>query len=183
MTKKLPYQRGFQFFHSSHGPCRVKDILTEVRDGKNHYYYSLESKEERFKHTKFLVDAEQVEASGFHPAISERAAGHILNSLKTKRPKTENLEKNQSAEILKLIQENNPRGFTEVVLIFSREKNGKAGKGRREMLLRAVRALVNELSFALHVSREEALQRFKKNLQSHTVNPWVFEALDQCIPN
>ncbi|MBI4372173.1 MAG: hypothetical protein HY585_00410 [Candidatus Omnitrophica bacterium] len=178
MTKKLPYQRGHLLYHSSHGPCRVKDIIKQTQSGKDQYYYSLESKQPRFRGAKFLIDTNQVQTSGFHPAISPKEANQILDYLKTSDPDDLKLGEKQPKVILSLIQENAPRAFARVVSIFSREKDGKGAKGKREMLGRAARGLLLELSFALEIPEEEALTRMKKSLKSNSrVNPWVLETI------
>ena len=84
--------------------------------------------------------------------------------------------------VLKLIQENAPWAFGRVVLIFSREKAGQGAKGKREMLTRAAKGLMNELSYALEIPEEEALVRMKKSLQrGATVNPWVLETISNIL--
>ncbi len=182
MAKKLAYQRGFLFYHSSHGPCRVKDIIKQTQSGKDQYYYSLESKQPRFRGARFLIDSDQVETSGFHPAISPKEANKILDYLKTKDPSNRELGKEQSGMILGLIRENTPWAFSRVVLIFSLEKDGKAAKGKREMLDRAAKGLIRELSFAFEISEEEALFRMKKSLErSSKVNPWVLDTLSHSL--
>ena len=182
MTKKLAYQRGSLLYHSSHGPCRVRDIIKQTQSGKDQYYYSLESKQARFRGAKFLIDIDQVETSGFHPAISPKEANRILGYLKTSDPKDRQLGDKQPKVILGLIQENAPMAFSRVVLIFSREKGGKAAKGKREMLDRAAKGLIRELSFALEIPEEEAFLRIKKSLQSSVkVNPWVLDTISHSL--
>ena len=182
MTKKLAYQRGSLLFHSSHGPCHVRDIIKQTQSGKDLYYYSLESKQARFKRARFLIDADQVEISGFHPALSLKEAERILDYLKTSDPKDRKLGAGQPKLVLKLIQENAPWAFGRVVLIFSREKAGQGAKGKREMLTRAAKGLMNELSYALEIPEEEALVRMKKSLQrGATVNPWVLETISNIL--
>lgn len=182
MTKKLAYQRGHLLYHSSHGPCRVKDIIKQTQSGKDQYYYSLESKEARFRGARFLIDTNQVETSGFHPAISPKEANQILDYLGTSDPNDLKLGEKQPKVILSLIQENSPRAFARVILIFSREKDGKGAKGKREMLGRAARGLLLELSFALEIPEEEALIRMKKSLKrSAKVNPWVLETISSIL--
>ncbi len=182
MTKKLAYQRGYLLYHSSHGPCRVKDIVKETQSGKDQYYYSLESKQPRFRGAKFLIDSNQVETSGFHPAISPKEANQILDYLKTSDVEDLKLGDKQSKVILSLIQENAPRAFARVVLIFSRERDGKGAKGKREMLSRAAKGLVLELSFALEIPEEEALSRMRKSLKhSGKVNSWVLDTISSVL--
>jgi len=178
VTKKLAFQRGVLLYHSSHGPCHVKDIIKQTESGKDQYYYSLESKQTRFKGARFLIDTDQVESSGFHPAISSKEANQILAYLKTSDPEDRKLGASQPKTVVSLIQENAPWSFARVVLIFSREPGGKAAKGKREMLNRAVRGLALELSFALEIPEEEAIARMKKSLQSSAkANSWALEAV------
>ena len=182
MTKKLAYQRGCLLYHSSHGPCRVRDIIKQTQAGKDQYYYSLESKQPRFRGAKFLIDSNQVETSGFHPAISSKEAKRILDYLKTSDPKDRGLGKDQPKEILRLIQENAPWSFARVVLIFSRENDGKGAKGKREMLGRAAKGLLFELSFALEISEEEGLSKMKQSLKRNSrVNPWVIDTISSVL--
>jgi RNA polymerase-interacting CarD/CdnL/TRCF family regulator len=178
MTKKLAYQRGTLLYHSSHGPYRVKDVIGQKESGKDQYFYSLESKQTRFKGARFLIDSSQVETSGFHPAISSKEANQILAYLKTSDPDDRKLGAGQPKMVMSLIQENAPWSFARVILIFSREPDGKAAKGKREMLNRAVRGLALELSFALEIPEEEAIVKMKKSLQSSTkANSWALEAV------
>ncbi len=182
MTKKLAYKRGHLLYHSSHGPCRVKDIIKESQSGKDQYYYSLESKQPRFRGAKFLIDSNQVETSGFHPAISQEEAHKILDYLGTSDPDDRKLGDKQPKVILSLIQENAPWSFARVVLIFSREKDGKGAKGKREMLGRAAKGLVLELSFALEIPEEEGLVKLKKSLKRNAkVNPWVLDTISSVL--
>ena len=182
MTKKLAYQRGHLLYHSSHGPCRVRDIIKQTQSGKDQYYYSLESKQPRFRRARFLIDSNQVETSGFHPAISPKEANQILNYLKTSDPNDRELGSQQPKVILRLIEENAPWAFGRVVLIFSREKDGKGAKGKREMLGRAAKGLVRELSFALEIPEEEALVKMKKSLKHNTkVNSWVLDTISSVL--
>src|SRR3989338_457831 len=182
MTKKLAYQRGFLLYHSSHGPCRITDIVKQTQSGKDQYYYSLESKQPRFKGAKFLVDSDQVEASGFHLAISQKEANEILDYLKTSDPSNHGLGKKQSEMILGLIRKNTPWAFSRVILIFSLEKDGKAAKGKREMLDRAAKGLIRELSFTLEIPEEEAFSRMKKSLKrSQKVNSWVLDTISHSL--
>ncbi len=182
MTKKLTYKRGHLLYHSSHGPCRVKDIVKQTQSGKDQYYYSLESKQARFRGAKFLIDSDQVSTSGFHPAISREEANRILDYLKTSDPEDRKLGEKQPKMILSLIQENTPWAFARVVLIFSREHDGKGAKGKREMLGRAAKGLALELSFALEIPEEEGLDRMKKSLKrSAKVNPWVLETISSIL--
>ena len=182
MTKKLAFKRGYLLYHSSHGPCRVKDIIKETQSGKDQYYYSLESKQPRFRGAKFLIDSDQVETSGFHPAISPKEANQILDYLKTSDPEDRKLGEKQPKVILDLIQKNAPWAFAKVVSIFSREKDGKGAKGKREMLGRAARGLILELSFALEIPEEEGLVRMKKSLKrSARVNPWVLDTISSVL--
>ena len=178
MTKKLAYSRGCLLYHSSHGPCRVKDIVKQTQSGKDQYYYSLESKQPRFKGAKFLIDSNQVETSGFHPAISPKEANQILDYLRTTKPEDRLLGKEQPKIILSLIEKNAPWAFARVVSIFSHENDGKGAKGKREMLLRAAKGLIFELDFALEIPEEEGLLRMKKSLKrSNKVNPWVLDTI------
>lgn len=182
MTKKLAYQRGFLLYHSSHGPCRVKDIIKQTQSGKDQYYYSLESKQPRFRGAKFLIDTNQVETSGFHPAISQKEANQILDYLKTSDPEDCELGERQPKVVLSLIHENTPWAFARVVLIFSREHDGKSAKGKREMLGRAARGLALELSFALEIPEEEGLIRMKKSLKYNgKVNSWVLDTISSIL--
>jgi RNA polymerase-interacting CarD/CdnL/TRCF family regulator len=182
MAKKLAYQRGFLLFHSSHGPCRITDIIKQTESGGGQYYYSLESKQPRFKRARFLVDSDQVEASGFHLALSPKEANQILDYLKTSDPSNRGLGKEQSEMILGLIKKNTPWAFSRVILIFSLEKDGKAAKGKREMLDRAAKGLIRELSFALEIPEEEAFFRMKKSLKrSKKTNPWVLDTISHSL--
>ncbi len=181
MTKKLTYQRGSLLYHSSHGPCRVKDVIKQTESGKDQFYYSLESKQTRFKRARFLIDSTQVETSGFHPAISSKEANQILEYLKTRNAEDATLGKEQHKVILNLIEDNAPWSFGKVILIFSREKDGKGAKGKREMLGRAAKGLISELSFALEITEEEALIRMKKSLRRSSVNSWVLDTLSSIL--
>ena len=182
MTKKLAYQRGSLLYHSSHGPCHVRDIIKQTQSGKDQYYYSLESKQARFRGAKFLIDTDQVETSGFHPAISPKEANRILSYLKTSDPKDRQLGDGQSKVILGLIQENAPWTFARVILIFSRERDGKSAKAKREMLGRAVRGLLLELSFALEIPEEKVLLRMKKSLKHNAkVNSWALDTISSIL--
>ena len=182
MTKKLAYQRGSLLYHSSHGPCRVVDVIKQTQSVKDKYYYSLESKQPRFRGARFLIDTDQVETSGFHPAISPKEANRILSYLNTSDPEDRQLGDKQPKVILGLIQENAPWSFARVIQIFSRERDGKGAKGKREMLGRAARGLVLELSFALEIPEEEALVKMRKSLQrSAKVNSWALETLSSIL--
>lgn len=182
MAQKLAYQRGSLLYHSSHGPCRVKDVVKQTQSGKEQYYYSLESKQTRFRGAKFLIDIDQVKTSGFHPAISQQEANKILDYLETNDPNDRELGITQPKVVLHLIGENTPWTFSRVILIYSREKDGKGAKGKREMLSRAVRGLVNELSFALEIPEEETLVKMKKSLKhSSKVNSWVLDIISSIL--
>ncbi|MBI1977538.1 MAG: hypothetical protein HYS55_02175 [Candidatus Omnitrophica bacterium] len=182
MAKKLAYQRGFLLYHSSHGPCRITDIVKQTEAGKDRYYYSLESKQPRFRGARFLVDSDQVEASGFHPAISQKEAKQILDYLKSSDPINRGLGKKQSETILSLIKKNTPWAFSRVISIFSLEKGGKVAKGKREMLDRAAKGLIRELSFTLEIPEEEAFSRMKKSLKrKQKVNPWVIDTMSHSL--
>ncbi len=182
MAPKLAYQRGSLLYHSSHGPCRVKDVIKQTQAGKDQYYYSLESKQTRFRGAKFLIDSSQVETSGFHPAISRQEANKILDYLGTNDPDDRELGIGQPKIILTLIEGNTPWTFSRVVLIYSREKDGKGAKGKREMLMRAAKGLIYELSFALEIPEDEALSRMKKALKrSSRVNAWVIDTISSIL--
>ena len=182
MTEKLTYKRGSLLYHSSHGPCRVRDVIKQTQSGKDQFYYSLESKQARFRRVRFLIDINQVKTSGFHPAISTKEAKKILDYLKTNDPNDRELGAKQPKVILSLIEENAPWAFGRVVLIFSREKDGKGAKGKREMLGRAAKGLIRELSFALEIPEEEALFRMKQSLKHGAkVNPWVLDTISTVL--
>ena len=180
--QKLTYPRGSLLYHSSHGPCRVKEVIKQTQSGKEQLFYSLESKQARFRGAKFLIDINQVETSGFHPAISRQEAGKILDYLGTSDPSDRDLGINQPKIVLNLIEENAPWSFARVVLIYSREKDGKGAKGKREMLSRAVKGLVHEVSFALEIEEAEALVRMKKSLKrSSRTNSWVIDTISSIL--
>ena len=182
MTAKLAYRRGSLLYHSSHGPCRITDIIKEIQSGKGQYYYSLESKQPNCRGARFLIDSDQVEASGFHLAISPKEANKILDYLKTSDLNNCGLGKEQSEVILNLIKKNTPWTFSRVILILSLEKDGKAARGKREMLDRAAKGLIRELSFALEIPEEEAFSRMSKSLR-HTqkANPWVLDTISHSL--
>ncbi len=182
MAQKLAYQRGFLLYHSTHGPCRITDIIKQPQSGKDQFYYSLESKLPNCRGARFLIDSDQVEASGFHLAISPKEANKILGYLKTRDLNNCGLGKEQSEVILGLIRENTPWTFSRVILIFSLEKDGKAAKGKREMLDRAAKGLIRELSFALEIPEEETFSRMKKSLKrSQKTNPWVLDTISHSL--
>ncbi len=180
-VKKATYKKGNRLFHSTHGSCQIKEVITQTSAGKSQSYYSLESKQTRFKGVRFLVDVHQVETSGFHPLLTVKEANKIVDYLKTANAKDAQLGVEQPKKILSLIQENNPWSFARVVLIFAREKDGKDAKGRREMLTRAARGLIHELSFSLEVLEEEAVPIIKKSLKSRKANSWVLDAISNVL--
>src|SRR3989338_1483231 len=179
MKKNTLYKKGCLLFHSSHGLCRIKEINKQIQSWKEQYYYSLESREARFKRAKFIIDASQINTSGFHLVISREEANKILNYLKTNDLSNENQNIQElSKEVLSLIEKNTPWAFSKVILIYSREKNGQVAKGKREMLLRAVKGLMRELSFVLNLSEREVCQKVKKNLVYRSkANQWVLDAV------
>ena len=178
----LVYKRGHLLYHSSHGPCRVKDVIKQMEAGKEHFFYSLESKQNRFRGARFLIDSTQVETSGFHPAISAQEASKILRYLETTDPEDRELGITQPKVILHLIEQNAPWSFARVVLIYAREKDGKGAKGKREMLSRAARGLVRELSFSLEIPEEEAITKMKKSIKRGSrTNSWVTDTISSIL--
>jgi len=182
MIHRLPYKKGDLLYHSSHGPCRIKDILKETQSGKSRYCYELESRQAHLGRSRFLVDTDQVETSGFHPAISRKEANRILNYLKTNDPKDRSLGMKQAQVVLGLIEENTPWAFARAILILARETNGKGAKGKREMLGRAAKGLAFELAFAFAIPNEEGVLLMKKSLkQKAKTNPWALETISNIL--
>ncbi len=179
--KKLAYKTGNLLYHSSHGPCRVKEVIKQMQGGKEQFYYSLESKQTRFKGARFLIDIHQVETSGFHPAISAKEANKIMEFLRCGELDELATGAEQPKVVLSLIEQNNSWAFARVLLIYALEKDGKAAKGKREMLTRAVRGLVNELSYSLEIPEEDAVMKMKKNLRCRKVNSWTLETLSSVL--
>lgn len=182
MPKKLAYKRGSLLFHSTHGLCRITDIIKKAQDGPAGYCYVLRSQEKMFRETRFVVEAARVETSGFHPTISANEANKILSYLRNPPKIRHASEKTQEVDIHKtvmtLIEENAPWAFGKVLSIYSQEKNGKGAKGKREMLSRAAKGLTRELSFALNSTQKEACDLLQKTL-AHTAkkNFWVLQTI------
>jgi hypothetical protein len=122
--------------------------------------------------SRFVIDAKDLEVSGFHGLVSPKEANKILQFLKAgngkKHPKTETSKS----------LEDQAWGLARALQTFAYDKFEAKDHRKRQALERSAKGLVGELSCVFKLTLKKTADRVLKNL-GHTsrINPSVLSAL------
>lgn len=175
--------RGDLFFHSSHGLCRVDELMKENHAGKEVLCYSLVPKVATRAKARFIIEGASLQASGFHPLVTVPEANKILDYL-SKGKVSEISPANELAAQSRSSQSNHLWGLaSEILSSCGQDLEGK-NKKRRQILERAVKGLVGEFAFVFKVTSQDAAAKIRKCLKNVSkTNPLVLTLLDQAGAN
>lgn len=137
-------------FHPAHGLCRVDRVVEQNHSGKKDLSYSLVPKITSRMKVRFIIAADDLEASGFHTIISAREADKILDYLKAGDSSSQ--------------QENQTWELARNVLTLSEDKLKARDQRKRQLLENSIRGLVGELACAFKLTFRETAARIEKSL-------------------
>ena len=179
---KSKFKKGDLLYHPTHGLCRLERIVNRKEGGKETQFYSLVPKIGTQMKVRFLIDAEQVETSGFHSPISSAEANKILDYLKASNVTASTSAEDQNKTFTSFAQSKEAWTFAKAVLFFSHDKSEVREQRKRQMLDRAVKGLVGELSVVLDITAKEAVSKVRKSLErTLKINPSVLVVLGQAV--
>lgn len=147
-TKKI--STGDVLYHPVHGMCRIERLIPPSRTEKRSLSYSLVPKVTRGMKVRFVIAAEQMDASGFHGLVSVKEANQILDYLKAGDSTAA-----QTHQTWMLAQN---------ILAFSAEKFPAQEQRKRQILDYSAKGLIGELSCVFNISLKEAADRIQKSL-------------------
>jgi len=161
---------GDLLYHAVHGLCRTNRVSQETSSGKKVLSYSLTPKVTSKMKTRFIIEASQIEASGFHTLISAKEANKVLEYLKVGDSTA--------------IQENPARHLAQIIWSCACEKFCPKDQRKRQMLERAAKGLVGELALVFDIPAKKAAERIRKSLGSvASINSSVLAALARASEN
>jgi len=168
---------GALLYHAVHGLCRMDKIIKQNQSGKEVLYYSLVPKTADKTKTRFIINAADMKASGFHVLVSLKEANKILEYLKAG-----NIAATPSGAAPKTVssfaQQNQTWSLAQGILSFSHDKFEAKDQRKRQMLERSARGLVGELAFVFKITLKETAARVQKSLgNTSKINPSVLVAL------
>jgi len=178
--EKIGFKEGTLLFHPVHGPVVVKKILKRPELGGDGWCYWLQPRRQAPVGTSFYIAVTHIQKAGFHPPLSRKEAGEILDYLK-KREETEDSSPNARAdEIHALCQENTPWAFAKILLLLTEMKEHDFPKEGRKALKSAAQGLTQELAFVLKIPLDRAALRIRECLRCFKrPNPQVEGALQR----
>lgn len=141
---------GDYLYHPVHGMCRIDRLIQRNQSGKKELSYSLVPKIMRELKVRFVIAADQIEASGFHDLLTTEEANRILDYLKAgdgSAPQTHQTW---------LLAQN--------ILNFSFGKFPPQEQKKRQTLEYSAKGLVGELACVFDISLKEAAEIIKKSL-------------------
>lgn len=157
---------GDLLFHAVHGVCRVDEVSTEGRAGREVLSYSLVPNDANKMKVRFVVPETEMKISGFHAPVSPKEAHEILEYLKTGDLTADCDEEDQAWVLAKAI------------LTSSQEGLGIKDARKRQMLERSAKGLVGELALVLKMTSKETVASIKKSLRNPPhVSSTLFAAL------
>lgn len=170
---------GDLLYHSTHGLCRVNQLINENRGGQETLCYVLVPKIATRAKTRFVIEDTSLQASGFHPLVSVREANKILDYLTA--GEIETVDSNSDQKLGEtFIQDHNALGFAKKILILCRQDFEGKNKRSRQALERSTKGLVGEFAYVFKITLKEASEKIQKCLRNISkVNPLVFSILEQ----
>jgi len=175
--------RGDLLFHSSHGLCRVDELMKENHAGKEVLCYSLVPKVATRAKARFIIEGASLRTSGFHPLISTKEANKILDYLAA--GKAEAAPPGRDAKSGHgLVQEHHAWSLAKEILFFCSQDLEAKNKSKRQALERSIKGLVGEFSFVFKITSKEAADKIQKCLRGIAkTNPVILGILDQAGTN
>ena len=157
--------QGDLLYHAVHGLCRVDEVESENRAGKEVPRYSLVPKTANKMKVRFVVSAIDLGISGFHAPVSSKAANEILDYLK-------------AGTLTAIPEEEQAWGLAKAILSSSHDRPEFKDARKRQMLERSAKGLVGELAFVLKMTLKEMSVSIQKSLgNASQISPMVLTAL------
>ncbi len=150
MMRAKKMTAGDLLYHPVHGLCRIRETSHREDSGGKTLVYSLVPKITSRMKVQFVIQASDIDASGFHSLMSAREAGEILDYLKAGDSSE---EQTRQAWVL-----------ARAILSFSTEKFAARDQRKRQQLEYSAKGLVGELAFVLRVEPREAAEMIQKSL-------------------
>lgn len=161
---------GDLLYHAVHGLCRIASIITQSQSGKKALCYSLVPKTSNKSKMRFIINIDDVEASGFHTLVSLKEAKQILKYLRAGDRNVAFTGKNETWDL------------AQIILSSSHDKIEAKDQRRRQALERSVKGLLGELAFVFNITLKETAARIEKNLgNSLKVHPLVATTLAHAV--
>lgn len=177
MSSEDPIAQGDLLYHSVHGLCRVDGLIRE-KAGKKVQSYSLVPKTVSKMKIRFLIPAENLDASGFRSLVSTAEANDILKYLRG----------GESSAVPTRFKSN--AGFmaeagneiwvaANLILTFCRETLEIRDQRKRQALERSTKGLIGELAIVLKISLKDASGMVRQSLKENSrIHPQVLTALE-----
>lgn len=168
---------GDLLYHAVHGLCRVDRRLEEDHSGKKVTCFALVQKIPSKMRTRFVISADGMEASGFHPLASPKEANRILDYLKAGDVAAIPPGVPKAASSIE--PQKQTWGLAQVILSISYDKFEGRDQRKRQALERSAKGLVGEFAFVFKSSVKEAAAMLQQSLKKNAkINPSVFVALE-----
>jgi len=163
--KKAPAVRaGELLYHAAHGLCRVMEVERTSDRGTN---LVLTPKVPGKMGIRFVVPADGLEATGFHPLVSPAEAKRVLEYFRDGKPEEAFPAPGESSP--GFAAENQTWALARTLLACCHDKvRDTKDKRLREAIDRSVRALVGELAYVLKLTPEQMVGRMRETLGSST---------------
>ena len=169
-TTQEKITEGDLLYHAVHGLCRMDKVIKQNHSGKKGLCYSLVPKVTNKMKMRFVIDVEDIEASGFHTLVSLKEANRILDYLRAGDGAANPPVPNETWNL------------AQAILSFSHDKIEAKDQRKRQMLARSVKGLLGELAFVLKITLKETAARIQKCLGSTAkISPLVVAALTNAV--
>ena len=174
----LKIAEGDLLYHAVHGLCRVSDVRKQKESGKEVLSYALVPKVSNQMKLRYVISANELEASGFHVLISVKEANEILEYLKRSHIAAPQAEYDPKAP--RSFAENNQTwALARSILACALDANEAKEQRKRQTLERSARGLAHELAFVLGITVRETVLKLRRSLESTSkLNPLVLTALE-----
>lgn len=178
MKKNSEIVKDALLYHAVHGLCRVDKITGKSSDDKGATYILVPVRNNTMQ-SRFTINANDIEESGFHPVVSVLEAHDILKYLATGDIKA--VPQDSAAKAgSSLAYQNKTWGLAQAIVTY--EKSEIKSRMKREVLERSAKGLVRELAIVFHTTVKESAAKVQKSLsKKSTVHPLVLEALEQAV--
>lgn len=164
---------GELLYHAVHGLCRLDRKIQQSEAGKKVLCYAVVPKKSNKMKIRFVIQAQEMQSSGFHSLVTLAEANRIMDYLKA------------GDTTASFANQNETWSLAQTVLSVSRDKpEPKDAKDQRKraMLARSVKGLLGELAAVFNISIQEAAERMQKSLgRASKINPMVITAMTHAV--